>query len=172
VQLLLVAVSLGLGREAPRRQNRFSWHPIVEVAVLFLGIFVCMQPALEILHVKGPSLPLRSPAEFFWATGGLSSVLDNAPTYVVFFETARTLEEEAGGRLVAGVPEALLIAVSLGAVFMGAMTYIGNGPNFMVKAIAERSGVAMPSFFGFLAYSFAVLVPLFVLTAWIFLRGG
>jgi Na+/H+ antiporter NhaD/arsenite permease-like protein len=180
VQLLLVALSLLLAPAAPRRQNRFSWHPIVEVAVLFLGIFLTMQPALEILHVKGPSLPLRSPAEFFWAAGSLSSVLDNAPTYVVFFETARTLQEDVGGpgtighrpMVVGGVREALLIGVSLGAVFMGAMTYIGNGPNFMVKAIAERSGVAMPSFFGFLAYSLAVLVPLFALTAWLFLRGG
>jgi len=172
VQLVFVGLSLALGREAPRRQNRFNYHAIVEVAVLFFGIFVCMQPPLEILHVEGPSLPLRSPVHFFWATGSLSSVLDNAPTYVVFFETARTLRDVVGGGLVAGVPEALLAGVSLGAVFMGAMTYIGNGPNFMVKAIAEKSGVRMPSFFGYMAYSFAVLLPLFAATSWLFLRGG
>jgi Na+/H+ antiporter NhaD/arsenite permease-like protein len=172
VQLAWVALSLLLGSKAPRRHNRFSYHAIVEVAVLFLGIFICMQPALEILHVRGPSLPLRGPIHFFWATGSLSSVLDNAPTYVVFFETARTLAGPLGGRLVAGVPEALLAGVSLGAVFMGAMTYIGNGPNFMVKAIAEKSGVRMPSFFGYMAYSVAVLLPLFALTSWLFLRGG
>ncbi len=172
VQLVLVALSLALGHAAPRRQNRFSYHPIVEVAVLFLGIFITMQPALEILHAEGPSLPLRSPAQFFWAAGGLSSVLDNAPTYVVFFETAGALGGVAGGRLVAGVPEALLAAISLGAVFMGAMTYIGNGPNFMVKSIAEQSGVRMPSFFGYMAYSVAVLLPLLAATSWIFLRGG
>lgn len=172
VQLVLVGLSLALGREAPRRQNRFSYHAIVEVAVLFLGIFLSMQPALEILHVEGPSLPLRSPAHFFWATGSLSSVLDNAPTYVVFFETARTLKDLVGGRLVAGVPEALLAGVSLGAVFMGAMTYIGNGPNFMVKAIAEHAGVRMPSFFGYMAYSLAVLVPLLAVASWLLPRGG
>jgi Na+/H+ antiporter NhaD/arsenite permease-like protein len=172
VQLVLVGLSLALGREAPRRQNHFSYHPIVEVAVLFLGIFVCMQPALEILHAEGPTLPLRSPAHFFWATGGLSAVLDNAPTYLVFFETARTLQDAVGGRLVAGVPETLLSAISLGSVFLGALTYIGNGPNFMVKAIAERSGVRMPSFFGFVVTSVAVLLPLLAVTSWIFLRGG
>ncbi len=172
VQLVLVALSLVLGSAATRRQNHFNYHAIVEVAVLFLGIFICMQPALEILHARGPSLPLTTAARFFWATGSLSSVLDNAPTYVVFFETARSMAGGFGGRLVAGVPESLLYAVSLGAVFMGAMTYIGNGPNFMVKAIAEKSGIRMPSFFGYLLYSCGVLLPLLAATAMIFLRSG
>lgn len=172
VQLVLVGLSLGLGSPATRRQNRFNYHAILEVAALFFGIFICMQPPLEILHVRGPSLPLRTTSHFFWATGSLSSVLDNAPTYVVFFETARTLASLLHGPLVAGVPESLLVGVSLGAVFMGAMTYIGNGPNFMVKAIAEKSGVGMPSFFGYMAYSLGVLVPLFGAASWIFFRGG
>jgi len=169
VQLGLIALSLLLGKDATRRQNRFTYHAILEVAALFLGIFVCMQAPLQILHVRGPGLGLALPAHFFWATGSLSSVLDNAPTYVVFFETARSLGGSPA-ELVAGVRESLLVGVSLGAVFMGAMTYIGNGPNFMVKAIAEKSGVAMPSFFGYLLYSFGVLVPLFVVVSFLFFR--
>jgi Na+/H+ antiporter NhaD/arsenite permease-like protein len=169
VQLVLVAVSLGLGSAATRRQNRFNYHAILEVTVLFLGIFIAMQAPLQILHVRGQAIGLRSPVQFFWATGSLSSVLDNAPTYVVFFEAARSLGGNPG-ELVAGVPETLLVAISLGAVFLGAMTYIGNGPNFMVKAIAEKSGVAMPSFFGYLLYSLGVLLPLYAATSYLFLR--
>ncbi len=169
VQLGLVALSLVLGDAAIRQRNGFSYHAILEVAALFLGIFVCMQPPLQILRIEGPGLGLHTAAHFFWATGSLSSVLDNAPTYVVFFETARSLGSSAPGNLVAGVPEPLLRAVSLGAVFMGAMTYIGNGPNFMVRAIAEKAGVAMPSFFGYLFYSVAILLPLFALVVWLFL---
>ena len=169
VQLLLIAASLGLGSAATRRQNRFNYHAILEVAALFLGIFISMQAPLEILHVRGPAIGLRSPAHFFWATGSLSAVLDNAPTYVVFFEAARSLGG-GPGELVAGVPEPLLAAISLGAVFMGAMTYIGNGPNFMVKAIAEKSGVAMPSFFGYVVYSLGVLLPLYAAVSYLFLR--
>ena len=170
VQLGLVGLSLGLGSSHLRRGNRFNYAAIVEVAVLFFGIFICMQPALEILGVEGPNLGLTKPWHYFWATGSLSSVLDNAPTYVVFFETARALTEKLGLQpAVAGVAENLLVAISLGAVFMGANTYIGNGPNFMVKAIAEKSGVAMPSFFGYLLYSGGILIPLFVLTTFLFL---
>ncbi|MBN1591027.1 MAG: sodium:proton antiporter [Pirellulales bacterium] len=169
VQLAMVALSLVLGRQAIRRENNFNYHAIVEVAALFSGIFICMQPALQILGVEGPSLGLDTPMAFFWSTGSLSSVLDNAPTYVVFFETAQTLNAPEGVTLVAGVQENLLVAISLGAVFMGAMTYIGNGPNFMVKAIAEKSGVKMPSFFGYMAYSCLILLPILVLTTFIFL---
>jgi Na+/H+ antiporter NhaD/arsenite permease-like protein len=107
---------------------------------------------------------------FFWMTGSLSAVLDNAPTYVVFFTTAKTLGGENLVPLTEGaIAEALLVAISLGAVFMGAMTYIGNGPNFMVKAIAEKSGIRMPSFFGYMAYSCVILLPLLILTTLIFL---
>jgi Na+/H+ antiporter NhaD/arsenite permease-like protein len=170
VQLALVACSLFLGSRSVRTANRFNYTAIVEVAVLFFGIFICMQPPLQMLAVAGPRLGLTTPGHFFWATGGLSAVLDNAPTYVVFFETARSLTEAAGWQpAVAGVSEGLLAAISLGAVFMGACTYIGNGPNFMVKSIAEESGVPMPSFFGFMAYSVVFLGPLFLLTAFLFL---
>jgi Na+/H+ antiporter NhaD/arsenite permease-like protein len=172
VQLGLVALSLRIGGGRTRRANRFDYAAIVEVAVLFLGIFICMQPLLEILRAEGPKLGLTRPWHFFWATGGLSSVLDNAPTYVVFFETAKSLSEQSGlAPAVAGVAERLLVAISLGSVFMGAMTYIGNGPNFMVKAVAQRFGVDMPGFFGYLLYSVAVLLPLFVLTTFLFLRS-
>jgi Na+/H+ antiporter NhaD/arsenite permease-like protein len=168
-QLSLVGISLWFGSRHAREQNHFSYHAIVEVAALFIGIFVCMQPALQILQIRGDELGITTPAQFFWITGGLSSVLDNAPTYLVFFKTAQAMPAEPGATLIAGVEEHLLIAISFGAVFMGSMTYIGNGPNFMVKAIAEKSGVKMPSFFGFMAYSCGILLPLLALTVWIFL---
>ena len=126
-----------------------------------------MQPALAILNERGAELGITSPTGFFWVTGGLSSVLDNAPTYLVFFKTAQALP--AVGPVEAGVEVSRLTAISLGAVFLGAMTYIGNGPNFMVKAIAEQSGVRMPSFFGYILYSVGVLLPVFALTAILFL---
>lgn len=166
----LVAMSLLLGSGHLRRMNRFTYAAIIEVAALFFGIFVSMQPALQILGVEGPNLGLSKPWHYFWASGSLSSVLDNAPTYVVFFEAARSLTENLGLEgAVGGVASALLIAVSMGSVFMGANTYIGNGPNFMVKAIAEESGVRMPSFFGYMLYSFGILIPLFILVTVLFL---
>jgi Na+/H+ antiporter NhaD/arsenite permease-like protein len=167
VLLALVACSLGLGSAAIRSRNGFTYAAILEVAALFLGIFVCMQPALSLLHEHGAALGIDSPRAFFWATGSLSSVLDNAPTYLVFFKAAQSLP--AVGPTMAGVDEARLAAVSLGAVFLGAMTYIGNGPNFMVKAIAEQSGVRMPSFFGYCVYSLCVLLPVFLLVSLLFL---
>jgi Na+/H+ antiporter NhaD/arsenite permease-like protein len=166
VHLALVGLSLWLGSPALRRDNRFSYVAIVEVAALFLGIFICMQPALQILDVQGGTLGIGTPARFFWATGGISAVLDNAPTYLVFFKTAQALHTD--GLSQAGVPVKMLAAISLGSVFMGAMTYIGNGPNFMVKAIAEESGVKMPSFFGFLVYSLGILFPLLILMRLLF----
>jgi Na+/H+ antiporter NhaD/arsenite permease-like protein len=170
VQLALVGMSLAIGAGHARRANRFNYGAIIEVAALFFGIFICMQPALQILAVEGPKLGLTKPWQYFWASGGLSSVLDNAPTYVVFFETAKSLPAGlGGGGRVAGVDPLMLIAISLGSVFMGANTYIGNGPNFMVKSIAEKSGVAMPSFFGYMLYSIGILVPLFILVTFLFL---
>jgi Na+/H+ antiporter NhaD/arsenite permease-like protein len=167
VLAVIVALSLALGSEKIRRDNSFTYAAILEVAALFVGIFVCMQPALAILGERGASLGITSPAAFFWTTGLLSSVLDNAPTYLVFFKTAQTLP--GGPEMMAGVEVSRLAAVSLGAVFLGAMTYIGNGPNFMVKAIAEKAGVRMPSFFGYLAYSGGVLTPVFLLVSYLFL---
>ncbi|MBX3414356.1 MAG: sodium:proton antiporter [Pirellulales bacterium] len=166
--LLFVLISLVLGSSEVRRKNNFNYGAIIEVAALFLGIFLCMQPALQILDVRGAELGIDTPQKFFWATGTLSSVLDNAPTYLVFFKTAQSLDPGSTATM-AGVAVDLLVAISLGAVFMGAMTYIGNGPNFMVKAIAEKAGVRMPGFFGYMVYSVSILLPILVLMTLLFL---
>ena len=149
-----------------RRANGFTASPMIEVAVLFIGIFLTMIPALELLRAHAGRLGVRAPWHFFWATGTVSSVLDNAPTYLTFLALGQGLGL-AGD--VAGVPVPVLEAISLGAVMMGANTYICNAPNFMVRAIAEESGVNMPSFVGYLAYSGSVLVPLFVVVTLLFL---
>ncbi len=166
-QLVFVALSLSLGSHRVRDANSFDYLAIVEVGALFIGIFICMQPALHILGLEGANLGIDTPQKFFWATGSLSSVLDNAPTYLVFFEAAKELPNDRAGAL--PVAARLLTGISLGAVCMGAMTYIGNGPNFMVKSIAEKAGVRMPSFFGYCVYSFAVLAPILALHNWLFL---
>jgi Na+/H+ antiporter NhaD/arsenite permease-like protein len=161
----LAGLSLWQTPRVIRRANGFTAYPIVEVAVLFFGIFLTMIPALELLRIRGAELGVRQPWQFFWAAGGLSSVLDNAPTYLTFLALAQALAEPDQ---VVGVSHATLAAISVGAVFMGANTYIGNAPNFMVKAIAEEAKVRMPSFFGYVAYSGAILLPLFVLITRLF----
>jgi Na+/H+ antiporter NhaD/arsenite permease-like protein len=175
-QLILAGLSLLLTAREVRQANNFNFSAIGEVACLFIGIFITMQVPIEILNAEGPKLGLSTPAHFFWASGALSSFLDNAPTYVVFFQTAGTLNWTDPAQLMHGVqtstgsiPIPLLIAVSLGSVFMGANTYIGNGPNFMVKSIAENAGVKMPSFFGYMLYSVGILIPLFALVTWVFM---
>src|SRR5512143_2267471 len=183
----LVAVLAGvayLGSREHRQRNEFGFAPMIEVAVLFAGIFITMAPALELLNawsegartVAGARFTISHPWQFFWATGALSSVLDNAPTYLVFTASAAGLhgipvEGPFIGAL-AQIPEAgrLLAAIATGAVFMGANTYIGNAPNFMVKAIAEENGVKMPSFFGYMAYSGGILLPIFVGLTVLFFR--
>ena len=169
VLVLLALVSWVGTRRDLRRANNFTFYPIIEVAVLFAGIFATMIPAIMILEARGAELGVTTPAQFFWATGSLSSFLDNTPTYVVFFSLAKGLGVPAGAVSVAGVEQSLLVAISLGAVFMGANTYIGNAPNFMVKAIAEEQKVKMPSFFGYMLWSVAILVPLFVVVTFVFL---
>lgn len=167
IMLALAAVSLAFTPRSVRAANQFTWGPMVEVAVLFAGIFTTMVPALLLLKQHGGRIPVTEPWQFFWLTGLLSSVLDNAPTYL----TMATLAADGNplAWLPANRPEALA-AVSCGAVFMGANTYIGNGPNFMVKAIAEENGYAMPSFLGYLAYSGLVLLPVFTLATAAFFR--
>jgi Na+/H+ antiporter NhaD/arsenite permease-like protein len=169
-------LSLRLTPKGLREANGFHYGPIQEVAILFAGIFVAMVPALKILEARGPELGVSEPWQFFAATGLLSSFLDNAPTYLAFLAVAKSLSPGYGeGELVAlkagegAVPAELLVAISLGAVFMGAMTYIGNGPNFMVKAIAEGAGQRMPSFFGYAGWAVAVLGPLLAVMALVFL---
>jgi Na+/H+ antiporter NhaD/arsenite permease-like protein len=160
-----------------RHDNRFTWGPIVEVAVLFAGIFVTMAPALLVLNAHAGTLGVREPWHFYWASGSLSSFLDNAPTYLTFSATASGLHGIAvEGRYMAELlakgdtAVEIVTAISCGSVMMGANSYIGNGPNFMVKAIAEEAGVRMPSFFGYMAYSMGILIPLFVAVTFLFIR--
>jgi Na+/H+ antiporter NhaD/arsenite permease-like protein len=172
-ELVMVAMGLASLAMTPRRlrqANGFNWHPITEVAVLFAGIFVAMVPALEVLRVEGPKLGLSEPWQYFWLTGLLSSFLDNAPTYVAFGTVARGLADDFGWLILH--KEEILAAISCGAVFMGANTYIGNGPNFMVKAIADQAGFKTPSFFGYMAYSGLILLPVFVLITFLFFPPG
>ena len=169
-----------------RQANEFSWEPIEEVAKVFAGIFMTIIPALAILKagengaLRGLIGAIKEPLHYFWVTGVLSSFLDNAPTYLTFFNTALGklhLTEAVVPEILSGkLTDAqhlefvrLLTAISVGAVFMGANTYIGNAPNFMVKAIAEQSGIRMPSFFGYMLWSVGILVPLFVIVTLVFL---
>jgi len=164
---------------AVRKANNFTFAPIVEVAVLFAGIFVTMVGPLLLLNAHGKELGISQPWHYYWAAGALSSFLDNAPTYLTFAATAAgQMGVPATGpaylaELLAKGPAAasLLAAISCGAVMMGANTYIGNGPNFMVKAIAEENGVKMPSFFGYMGYSIAILIPIFIVVTLLFFRS-
>lgn len=169
--LLAAGLSWTIGDHAIRfEKNKFTWAPIREVAVLFIGIFLTMIPALKFLGQVAHGLALDD-VMFFIMTGGLSSLLDNAPTYATFFEIAKQIPLE-GAPLIAGVPEPFLRAISLGAVFCGALTYIGNGPNFMIKSVADQAGVSMPSFGGYIGWSMRYLVPTLVAMACIFIAGG
>ena len=171
-----------------RKTNQFTWEPIEEVAKIFAGIFITIIPALVMLQageqgqLKALVEPVEEPLHYFWVTGILSSFLDNAPTYLTFFKAALgklhltegdvpsilAAKELTDPQQVAFVKN--LIAISMGAVFMGANTYIGNAPNFMVKSIAQQSGIGMPSFFGYMVWSVGILVPLFVIVSFVFLR--
>ncbi|RKU09350.1 sodium:proton antiporter [Candidatus Poribacteria bacterium] len=174
-----------------RQSNEFSWEPIEEVAKVFAGIFITIVPALAILKagengaLHGLIGAMKEPLHYFWITGILSSFLDNAPTYLTFFNTALGKLGLTDAPDIVIVPQIisgqlagpqhlefirLLTAISVGAVFMGANTYIGNAPNFMVKAIAEQSGIRMPSFFGYMLWSVVILFPLFVIVTFVFLR--
>jgi Na+/H+ antiporter NhaD/arsenite permease-like protein len=172
--LLMAALSWFSTPLELREENGFSWAPIVEVAVVFAGIFATMVPALQILNARGAEFGLTQPWHFFWASGTLSSFLDNAPTYLTFTAAASGLlgtdATDLSQMLASDRGIALLAAVSAGSVLMGANTYIGNGPNFMVRAIAEQSGVRMPTFFGYMAWSGAILLPIFGLVTWVFFR--
>jgi Na+/H+ antiporter NhaD/arsenite permease-like protein len=162
---VLAAISLRTTSKRIRDQNEFSWHPFIEVVVLFAAIFAAMIPALSMLRTRGSALGVTHPWQFFWAAGSLSAVLDNAPTYLAFLSMAQHLPDE-----IVGTTHAALSAIACGAVFFGALTYIGNGPNFMVKAIAEHAGVKMPSFFGYLVWSGMILLPVFVAVTFLFFR--
>jgi Na+/H+ antiporter NhaD/arsenite permease-like protein len=178
--LVMVAValtSLAITQKGHRQANDFSWEPILEVAKLFAGIFTCIIPVIAMLQAgrEGVFAPLiglvtrpdgsPSPAAYFWLTGLLSSFLDNAPTYLVFFELAGGDPARLMGPLAS-----TLAAISLGAVFMGANTYIGNAPNFMVYAMARGGGIKMPSFFGYMLWSAGILIPTFLAVSVLFFR--
>jgi Na+/H+ antiporter NhaD/arsenite permease-like protein len=174
----LAAISLFLGPKQPRIDNKFTFHAINEVALLFAGIFATMIPALLILEARGPELPLHQPWQFFWVTGMLSSFLDNAPTYLTLTSVASGYLGTHANALTTLIAKAavdakpagelVLKAISVGAVFMGANTYIGNGPNFMVKAISDEAGLKTPSFFGYMLWSGLILIPLFVVMTFVF----
>lgn len=174
LQIALVALSFAWTPRHIRSGNGFNFGPMTEVACLFIGIFITMQPPLEILRLEGAALGVTSPLQYFWATGILSSILDNAPTYTVFFELAGATPSGGAATLTrvatatGEIPVGDLVAICVGAVFMGANTYIGNGPNFLVRGIAESQGVKMPSFFGYMLWSGLILIPLFVLISVIF----
>jgi Na+/H+ antiporter NhaD/arsenite permease-like protein len=175
--VVLIAISLLSWRTTPRNlrvENAFTWAPMQEVAMLFAAIFITMIPMLAMLKAgsEGPFAPLLNlvstpegkpiEAAYFWLTGGLSSFLDNAPTYLVFFNLAGGDAEVLMGPL-----ELTLLAISMGAVFMGANTYIGNAPNFMVRSICEEHTIKMPSFLGYMLWSGAILLPVFGLVSWL-----
>ncbi len=178
--VLMGLLSIFVTPKAVRKANEFGWFPIKEVAYLFAGIFMTIIPALAILRAGSEGClaflldAVKEPVHYFWVTGALSSFLDNAPTYLTFFNSAL-------GQFFAGAPEPTAVAgliaeravylkaISAGAVFMGANTYIGNAPNFMVRSIAEEQGIPMPSFFGYMfRYSIPILVPLYVVVSFVF----
>lgn len=169
IMLALSIISYYITPKEAHKSNDFNFYPIKEVALLFAGIFITMIPALLILQARGGGLGINEPWQFFWMTGILSSFLDNAPTYLTFTSLASGVFNLAPDAslldLITHSPEAelLLKAISLGAVFMGANSYIGNAPNFMVKSISEQNDVKMPSFFGYMLYSVVILVPFFII---------
>ena len=166
VFIAIIILSVVTTKREVRKDNEFSWTPILEVACVFLGIFATMTPAL--MFLKQNPLPVTEPWHFVYATGTLSAFLDNAPTAMVFHTTASTLP--VAGVAVAGISEVLMKAICMGAVFFGAMTYIGNGPNFMVKSIAEQSGIKMPSFFGYMIrFSLIILLPVYIIVQLLFI---
>ncbi len=153
-----------------RIENKFSWEPIIEVAYLFIGIFATMTPALIYLNANAANLGLTQPWQFYYSSGIISAFLDNSPTAVAFHTVAQGLPTAAGAVMESGIDAMLLRAIALGSVFFGAMTYIGNGPNFMVKAIAEQNGINMPSFFGYMIrFSLIILLPIYIISQLIFM---
>ena len=177
VYVLLLLGSLYIGPKEPRALNRFQWTPMGEVAIVFAGIFASMIPALAILAARGDEFGVNQPWQFYWLSGGLSSFLDNAPTYLVFTSLAQgllgltnfpDLMSEVVNPAVGFAPAAFLAAVSVGSVFMGANSYIGNAPNFMVRSIAEEEEVPMPNFFAYMGWALVFLIPTFILVTFVF----
>ncbi|MEW6440650.1 MAG: sodium:proton antiporter [bacterium] len=167
------------GFQTPREKNAFTFYPMIEVAVLFIGIFITMTPAICLLKAHGAETNVTEPWQFFWMSGFLSSFLDNAPTYATYFAlgqgvTQGLMASASDLPVVAShtgpIAEGILMAVSAGSVFMGANTYIGNAPNFMVRSICEEAKVKMPSFFGYMLFSGGILIPSFLVITYLFFR--
>ncbi|MBP1840585.1 sodium:proton antiporter [Formosa algae] len=170
ILLTLTAIAFFSTPEKTRAKNKFSWGPIVEVAVVFIGIFITMTPTLIFLRQHAPDMGLTEAWQFYYATGILSAFLDNTPTAVAFHSVASSIPVADGIPIVANVAEKILSAIATSAVFFGALTYIGNGPNFMVKSIAEDHGIKMPSFFGYMIkFSLIILLPIYILTQLLFM---
>jgi Na+/H+ antiporter NhaD/arsenite permease-like protein len=166
---LMAVLSILFTAKKTRQANNFTWGPIQEVAYLFFGIFITMVPCLLYLSANAESLGVIAAYQFYYYSGALSSFLDNTPTAVTFHSLALGLGQTTG-TLVAGIPEVLLRAISVGSVFFGSMSYIGNGPNFMVKAVAEENGIKMPSFFAYMyRFSLVVLLPIFIIIQLLFI---
>lgn len=170
VILSMGLLSLKFTENEIRKQNNFTWHPIEEVAYLFLGIFFTMIPALMYLQSHAKELGISTPPQFYYYTGLLSSFLDNTPTAVTFHSLALGLGVKTKD-IIAGIPENILVAISVSSVLFGSMTYIGNGPNFMVKAVAEENKIKMPDFFSYIfKFSLIVLLPIFILIQLLFIH--
>ncbi len=175
IMLITAFVSYKLTSKEIHKQNHFNFHPIKEVAWIFIGIFITMTPALELLRVNSTSLGITSPTQYYWFTGALSGFLDNAPTYLAFLTAAMGiygLDINNIQNVLAFIAEheKHVVAISISAVFFGAMTYIGNGPNFMVKSIADNQNVETPSFFGYMyRFSIPILIPIYILIWWLFI---
>jgi Na+/H+ antiporter NhaD/arsenite permease-like protein len=169
VLVVMTVLSLLFTAKGIRSLNQFHYGPIIEVAIIFAGIFVTMVPALLILKARGGHIGIREPWQYFWATGIVSSFLDNTPSYLSFLSLAQSMPAQ-GPATVIGVDAPILRAISCGAVFMGALTYIGNGPNFIVKAICEHHKVRTPTFLGYMMWSVVVLFPLFIVLSLLFYR--
>lgn len=168
--LAMAVFSLMFTTKLTRESNNFTWEPIKEVGYLFLGIFITMVPCLLYLEYNAKSLGVILPQQFYYYSGLLSSFLDNTPTAVTFHSLALGLGINSSN-LVAGIPEEILKAISVGSVFFGSMTYIGNGPNFMVKAVAEENNIKMPSFFAYVyGFSLLVLLPVFIIVQLLFIN--
>ncbi|MBN8585773.1 MAG: sodium:proton antiporter [Ignavibacteria bacterium] len=176
IMLLTAFLSYKLTKKEIHKKNQFNFHPIKEVAWLFIGIFITMTPALELLRIHSTDLGVTSPSQYYWFTGILSGFLDNAPTYLTFLTAAMGiygLDVNSVQNVLAFIAEheAHVVAISISAVFFGAMTYIGNGPNFMVKSIADNQDVETPGFFKYMyMFSIPVLIPIYLLIWWIFIK--
>ncbi|MBO5893147.1 MAG: sodium:proton antiporter [Alistipes sp.] len=170
ILITITLISLITTPKKIRKDNHFSWTPIIEVAYIFIGIFITMTPALLFLSNNAQKLGITKPWQFYYSSGILSAFLDNSPTAVAFHTVGQNIQSSSGV-IIAGVEELTLKAIAMGAVFFGATTYIGNGPNLMIKAVAEQEGVKMPSFFGYMiSFSIKILLPVYIVTQIIFLH--